>query len=122
MPVATVAAVLLHMAGPCDAYPACLEAEPFGQPAIRSIELASVRGSGLPTVGVNPGDVTRRQLEAPVSMAAARPSDTLREITDNWNLQVGAELILAAMDQGSPVSNGNLRVQIAPITWSGRTP
>ena len=87
--------MMLRAASPCsesDSPPAAiLSADP-----VSDGDLAAIRGQGLPLVGLDQTELAGEANEVAIASFGPLASQTLRELTDNWNLTVAVPLIAEA--------------------------
>ena len=93
--LSTVCIVMLNAAS------LCLEVAPSLVPAysvepISDGDLAAVRGQGLSLVGIEQAGPAGEASEIAIASFGPLASQTLRELTDNWNFDVAAPLIAEA--------------------------
>ena len=71
--------------------------QPFHTAAVAETNLAEVHGRQLPTVGLDQAESAGEASAIAVGSIAPNPADTIRELTDNWTLDVATPLIAAAL-------------------------
>lgn len=71
--------------------------QPFHTAAVPEANLAEVHGRQIPTVGLDQAEAAGEASAITIGSLGASPVDTVRELTDNWTLDVATPLIAAAM-------------------------
>lgn len=101
MALFSMACIAMVRLGACVAEPdpQLVDPTPFAQAAMADSDLSAVHGMGLPTVGLEQRDAAEAATTTPVGQTFLRPSDLVREMTDNWNIQVAAVLIADATNR-----------------------
>jgi hypothetical protein len=91
-----LAAALLSTSAYAADYNAVQLAPSSDQSRLTEDELSQIRGSGLPIVGTSLEQSAADANIIVIGEVGVRSVNTVQELTDNWNLQVGVPLIAAA--------------------------
>jgi hypothetical protein len=80
-----------------------VDAPALDQPAffqqVSEDELAQISGTGIEAAGLDQAGPARDAAFVPIGETTVRTTDTVQELTDNWNFQVGAALIAEATER-----------------------
>lgn len=96
--LALTCAAALNASGPCGSRDLSSATNPDAVKAVllSDEELAGVHGRGLPIVGLTQAGPAGSAHSITIADVALRCSTSIRDVVDNWTLDVAVPLILAA--------------------------